>query len=205
VRRLGRGFFARPATEVAPDLVGKLLVSAEGLVGRLVEAEAYMAHDPACHAYRGRTARNDPLWGPAGHAYVYLNYGIHWCMNTSTGADGEGQGCLLRAAQPLQGLEVMRTRRGRAGDRDLLRGPGRLGQAYGLDGSWSGHDLCAPGARLWLADDGARPEVACGPRVGVATAADLPWRYWVEGSPYVSAYKRSPRADPPVRSGRRTA
>lgn len=196
--RLGRAFFARPAPEVAADLVGVLLVRADDrLVARLVETEAYMQHDPACHAYRGMTARNEPLWGPAGHAYVYFSYGMHWCLNVSTGTPGRAQGCLLRAAEPLRGLERMRARRGGRADRELLRGPARLAQAFGLDGSWSGRDLCASGGGLYLAADGPRPAVVAGPRVGVAVGADIPWRFTAAGSPWVSPYKRSPRAGPP--------
>lgn len=201
MRRLDRAFFDRPAPQVAPDLVGKLLVKAdEGLVARLVETEAYTDSDPACHAYRGRTPRNAPLFGPPGHAYVYFSYGMHWCMNTATGPQGVGQGCLLRAAEPLDGLEVMRRRRGGIRDRDLLRGPGRLGQAFALGRDDSGADLC-DGGPLFIADDGARPAVMSGPRVGVALAADLPWRFWVADSAFVSAYKRHPRAAaPPARA-----
>ena len=199
--RLRRPFFARPAPEVAPDLIGKLLIRAdEGLVARIVEAEAYMQHDPACHAHRGKTARNAPLFGEPGHAYVYFTYGMHWCLNTATGEVGVGQGVLLRAAEPLEGLELLRGRRGGVRDRDLLRGPARLAQAFGLDGTWSGRDLCGPaaGSPLHLADDGTRPRVTTGGRVGVALAADLPWRFFVPDSPWVSPYTRSPRAQPPV-------
>lgn len=196
--RLGRDFFARPAPEVAADLVGVLLVRAgDRLVARIVETEAYMQHDPACHAYRGRTARNEPLWGPAGHAYVYFSYGMHWCLNVSTGTPGHAQGCLLRAAEPLRGLERMRARRGDRPDRELLRGPARLAQAFGLDGSWSGRDLCAPGGELYLAADGPGAGVVAGPRVGIAVGADTPWRFTAAGSPWASPYKRSPRAGPP--------
>lgn len=198
MRRLTRGFFARDALVVAPALVGMLLIRAdEGLVARIVETEAYREDDPACHAYRRRTERNEPLYGPPGHAYVYFNYGMHWCLNVATGEDGVAQGCLLRAAEPLAGVDLLRARRGRATDRDLLRGPGRLGQAFALGGSWSGADLCAPGSVLHLADDGTRPEVVAGPRVGVSRAADLPWRFSTPGSRWVSAYKRSPRAAVP--------
>ncbi len=182
---------------MAPELIGKLLIrSDEGLVARIVETEAYMDHEPACHAYRGKTARNAPLFGEAGHAYVYFTYGMHWCLNTATGPEGVGQGVLLRAAEPLDGLDLMRQRRGGVRDRDLLRGPARLAQAFGLDGTWSGRDLCGPAevSVLHLADDGARPEVTAGPRVGVAAAADLPWRFYVSGSPWVSPYARNPRA-----------
>jgi DNA-3-methyladenine glycosylase len=192
--RLARYFFARPAPVVARDLVGKLLVrSDDGIVARLVETEAYMSDDPASHAYGRRTARNAPLFGPPGHAYVYFNYGMHWCLNVSTGEDGIGEGCLLRAAEPLEGIDTIRGRRPGIADRDLLRGPGRLGQAYGLDGSWSGRDLC-DGGPLYVSDDGTRPDVTAGPRVGVSQAADTAWRFCVPASPWVSPYKRSPRA-----------
>jgi DNA-3-methyladenine glycosylase len=199
-RRLQRSFFARPAPAVAQDLVGKLLVRAdEGLAARIVETEAYMQHDPACHAYQRRTARNEPLYGPPGHAYVYFSYGMHWCLNTSTGVDGIAEGVLLRAAQPLEGVELVRERRGGVAERDLLRGPARLTQAYGVDGDWSGRDLCggAGASPLHLADDGARPEVVAGPRVGVSRAADWPWRFSEVGSRWVSPYTRSPRAPRP--------
>ena len=194
---LERSFFARGAPAVARDLVGMLLVHAhDGLAARLVETEAYTEDDPACHGYRGRTERNAPLFGPPGHAYVYFTYGMHWCLNTATGTAGRAEGVLLRAAEPIAGLDVMRARRAggrRLSDRDLLRGPARLAQAYGLDGTWSGHDLC-DGGPLYLADDGARIEVEAGPRVGVVAAADRPWRFAAAGSRWVSAYKRHPRA-----------
>ena len=194
MKRLPRRFYARPAPEVAPDLLGKLLVKADdGIVARIVEAEAYTDTDPASHAFRGPTLRNAPMFGPPGHAYVYFTYGMHWCMNTVTGEEGAGQGCLLRAAEPLEGLDVLRARRGAAKDRDLLRGPGRLGQGFGLHREYSGVDLCGGGA-LYLADDGDRPAVMTGPRVGVTKGADAPWRFWVADSPFVSAYKRHPRA-----------
>ncbi|MPZ73278.1 MAG: DNA-3-methyladenine glycosylase [Nitriliruptorales bacterium] len=194
MNRLPRSFFARPAPAVAHDLVGKLLVkSDDGLLARIVEAEAYTDDEPACHAYRGQTARNAPLFGPPGHAYVYFTYGMHWCMNTATGAAGEGQGCLLRAAEPLEGLDLMRERRGGVRDRDLLRGPGRLGQAFGLGRDDSGTDLC-DGGTLYIADDGTRPAVLTGPRVGVALAPDLAWRFRAAESGHVSPYKRHPRA-----------
>ncbi len=193
---LPRAFFARPAPEVAAELCGKLLVRVEdGLSARVVETEAYTADDPACHAHRGRTARNAPLFGPPGHAYVYRSYGMHWLLNVVTGAEGAGEGVLLRAAEPLDGIAVLRERRGGVGDRDLLRGPGRLGQGFGLDGTWSGRDLCGwPPPPLHLADDGHRPVVSRGPRVGVSAAADVERRYLVQGSRWVSPYTRSPRA-----------
>jgi DNA-3-methyladenine glycosylase len=200
--RLPRDFFARPAPQVAPDLLGKLLVKADdGIVVRIVETEAYTDTDPASHAFRGLTARNAPMFGPPGHAYVYFTYGMHWCMNTVTGEDGAGQGCLLRAAEPVEGHDVIRSRRGNAKDRDLLRGPGRLGQALGLGRQDSGIDLC-DGGPLYLADDGQRPAVQNGPRVGVSLGADKTWRFWVADSTWVSVYKRHPRAPAAPRAGR---
>jgi DNA-3-methyladenine glycosylase len=194
MRPLERAFFARPAPEVAADLVGKLLVRTdEGLVARLVEVEAYTEDEPACHAHRGMTRRNAPLFGPPGHAYVYFTYGMHWCLNAATGREGQGEGVLLRAAEPLGGIERMRSRRPVRRDRDLLRGPSRLTQAFGLDGAWSGADLC-DGGLLLLADDGALPQVEATPRTGVTAAADLPWRFAEARSVWVSPYKRHPRA-----------
>lgn len=192
--RLDRAFFRRDATVVAPALVGTLLGRPDdGLWARIVEVEAYTQDDPACHAYRRRTARNDPLWGPAGHAYVYRSYGVHWCFNVSTGTDGVAQGVLIRAARPVHGLELMRARRADAPDRELLRGPAKLCAAYALTGAHSGRDLCADGP-VELHYDGYRPDVVAGPRVGVSLAADVPWRFHVADSPWVSAYRRSPRA-----------
>jgi DNA-3-methyladenine glycosylase len=191
---LPRGFFARPAPVVARDLIGKLLWKpGEGLCARLVETEAYMQDDPACHAYGRRTTRNAPLWGPPGHAYVYRSYGIHWCFNIATGTDGVAQGSLIRAAEPVAGLERMRSRRGGAADGELLRGPAKLCEAFAITGAMSGADLCVDGL-VEVRDDGMRPDVVRGPRVGVSQAADLPWRFFVSGSRWVSAYRRSPRA-----------
>ena len=195
---LEREFFARPAPEVAADLIGKVLRRHDdGIAVRIVETEAYRQDDPACHAYRGKTPRNAPLFGPPGHAYVYFSYGMHWCVNIVSGVEGWGEGCLLRAAEPLEGHAIIRQRRGpQHAERDLLRGPGRLGQALGLAREHSGMDVC-DGKTLSLFDDGDRPGVVSGPRVGVALAADVPWRFWAAGSPWVSDYKRSPRAPAP--------
>ena len=187
---------------MAQDLLGKLLVREdEGLVARIVETEAYTDADPASHAFRGPTARNAPMFGPPGHAYVYFTYGMHHALNCVTGEEGVGQGCLLRAAEPLDGVDLIRSRRGASKERDLLRGPGRLAQGYGLDRSHSGLDLC-DGGWLYVADDGspAPPVVMTGPRVGITQAADLAWRFWVADSPFVSAYKRHPRAATPPHS-----
>lgn len=214
---LRRSFFARPAPSVARDLVGKVLLGAGGVAARIVETEAYSQHDPACHAYQRRTARNEPLYGPPGHAYVYRSYGVHWCLNTSTGSDGVAAGVLIRAAEPLCGIALMQSRRPRSSLRDLLRGPGRLTAAFAIDGGLSGRDLAGAGAgptatsttaagpavpdRLCYVDDGVRPRVRSGPRVGVSRAADWPWRFFVPDSPFVSSYSRSPRVNGPDQPG----
>jgi DNA-3-methyladenine glycosylase len=189
---LTRDFFAHQAPAVARELVGKVLRH-RAMAARIVEVEAYTQDDPACHAYRGRTLRNAPLWGPPGHAYVYRSYGMHWCFNVATGAEGVGQGCLIRAAEPLEGLELMRQHRPVPHDVNLLRGPAKLCQAFDITGAMSGMNVC-DGGPLEFCDDGCRPEVAEGPRVGVTQAADLPWRFYVAGSPWISTYRRSPRA-----------
>lgn len=192
--RLDRSFFARSAIQVAPALLGKVLEKpAEGLRARIVEAEAYLASEPACHAHRGPTPGNRTLFGPPGHLYVYFTYGMHWCANTVTGEEGHGQGVLLRAAEPLAGLDLMRARRGGRPDRELLNGPAKLAQAFGVDGRDDGTDLCHDGP-LRVLDLGDRPAWTAGPRVGVALAADLPYRFAVVGSPWVSRYVRHRRA-----------
>ena len=183
---LSRDFFARSALDVAPDLLGKLLVREwEGqlLSGRIVEVEAYLgAEDAASHAFRGPTRRNRSMFGPPGHAYVYLIYGMHHCLNVVTGPEGEAQAVLIRGIQPVEGLAVMRMMRGRATLRNLTNGPGKLCQALSIDRSLDGHDLCA-GQALWLAD-APRPTapIRTSPRIGVrgdALAVERAWRYFL--------------------------
>ena len=166
-----------------------------------MEVEAYHGEeDPASHAFRGPTARNLVMYGPGGHLYVYLSYGVHWCANVVCGPAGEAQAVLLRALEPVAGLELMRLARWRnqlrQDDRDLCRGPGRLCQALGIDHSLDGADLTAAGAPVWLVDDGLPPPVpplATG-RVGISVAADRLWRFAVPGNPAVSSH---PKAVPP--------
>lgn len=185
---------AAPVDQVAPTLLGAVLRHGEVAI-RLTEVEAYDgAGDPASHAFRGRTPRNAVMFGPAGHLYVYFSYGMHWACNVVCGPDGEAGGTLLRAGEVVDGLEIARSRRGRARDRDLARGPGRLAQALGLTAEHKGTPVLGGGpVRLEPALE--PPEsIQAGPRVGVSAEADRPWRFWIAGSPYVSDYKRSPRA-----------
>lgn len=202
MRRLDRADFADEAPRVAAGLIGAVATRTDlGIAVRIVETEAYTGDDPACHAYARRTTRNEPLWGPPGHAYVYRSYGMHWCWNTSTGIDGVAEGVLIRAAEPLEGLAVLRANRmatSRAArppaDRDLLRGPGRLAAALGLDGTWSGTDICGSTSVIVVHAPAGPAEVVSGPRVGVSRAADWPWRFTEAGTTWASRYSRSPRA-----------
>ena len=209
---LEQSFFARDAVDVARDLVGKILLRpCDALAARIVETEAYRNDDRACHAYGGRTVTNGPLYGPPGHAYVYRSYGIHWCFNVATGADGDAQGVLVRAAVPLRGFACMHARRAltrkratgppaadcAADHRELLRGPGKLCAAFAITDEHRTQSLCDPAGALHFRDstDPQPPEVRAGPRVGVARAADVPWRFvGVSDMYWASAYIRSPRA-----------
>ncbi|HZA03219.1 MAG TPA: DNA-3-methyladenine glycosylase [Propionibacteriaceae bacterium] len=187
---------ARPVDEVAPTLLGALLRHGPVAV-RLTEVEAYDgASDPASHAYRGRTVRNAVMFGPPGHLYVYFSYGMHWAANLICGPDGLASGVLLRSGEVVDGLEVARQRRGRARDRDLARGPGRLTQALGIAAEHKGAYLL-DGGPLRLEPGPPPKTILAGPRVGVSVEADRRWRFWDADSRYVSDYKRSPRAAGP--------
>lgn len=182
--------------EVAPRLLGAVLRHGEVAV-RLTEVEAYAgATDPGSHAHRGRTARNEVMFGPAGHLYVYFTYGMHHCANVVCGPVGVAGAVLLRAGEVVDGTEVARARRGTGTDRDLARGPARLCQALGLDLSHGGADLAAGPVTLEPASVPlAESLVSRGPRVGLRLAADRPWRFWETGSPWVSAYRPAARRE----------
>ena len=192
MRPLGRDFYRRAPTEVAPDLLGRTLVHhrPDGTrSGLIVEVEAYCGSiDPAAHTYRGRTPRNATMFGPPGHLYVYFSYGVHWCSNVVCGDEGEGVAVLLRALSPVDGLDAMYEARGRAArrDRDLCSGPGKLTQALGIAGTDDGADL-ATSDRLWVTGEpqGAG-EVVQTTRVGISAAAERPWRWYVADDPNVS-------------------
>ena len=184
--RLPRAFFGVDSRELAPQLLNKLLVRGDR-VARIVEVEAYAgALDPASHAYRGRTARNATMFGPPGRLYVYFTYGMHFCANVVCGDDGEASAVLLRGLTPLTGVEEMRAARGPAarGDRDLCSGPGKLCQAFGLDRSFDGADLVTGDRGVEVADGGTPPprDPGVSGRVGLSTAAEVPWRFFVPGA-----------------------
>jgi DNA-3-methyladenine glycosylase len=179
---------------VARDLLGRLLVgrmSAAGddevLVARIVETEAYQEDDPASHSFGGPRGRNLVMYGPPGHLYVYFTYGMHFCMNVVTGRTGVGSAVLLRAAEPLEGLDAMAGRRGSDDPRLLCSGPARLTQAFGVDRRQDGLALGLAGG-LWVAPGHETPDaqVGIGPRVGIRRAVEQPWRFWVRSSPFVS-------------------
>ncbi len=205
---VSREFFARSAVEVAPEVLGLVLEheTAAGLVAvALTEVEAYAGRsDPASHAYRGRTRRNAVMFGPPGHAYVYFTYGMHFCVNlVCLGEDDSASAVLLRAGAIVEGESLARARRSRrkpGGDaawvasRDLARGPARLCQALDIDKSLDGADVCAADSPLRVrpasASTTVRSEkILTGPRVGVSSAAEVPWRFWLEGEPTVSVYR----------------
>ncbi len=210
---IARDFFDRPSVQVAPDLLGYVLEheTAAGLVAvELTEVEAYAGQaDPASHAYRGKTARNAVMFGPPGHAYVYFTYGMYFCVNLVCEGVGTASAVLLRAGRVIEGEELARARRAgrRAGtdpegarlaSRDLARGPARLCQALGIDRSLDGADVCSADLPLRVRWKRAGPgttgrsaerKIASGPRVGIAAAAEVPWRFWIEGEPSVSAYR----------------
>lgn len=188
-----------PAAGVAPRLLGAT-VRAGGVTVRLTEVEAYAGtgEDPGSHAHRGRTPRNEVMFGPPGRAYVYFSYGMHWCLNVVTGPPGTASGVLLRAAAVVDGLEQARARRPGVRDRDLCRGPARLCAALAVDGGHRDVDLLDPGAPVRLEPAGPPDpaRVRSGPRVGVSgDGAAIAWRFWLEGEPTVSTYRPAvPRA-----------
>jgi DNA-3-methyladenine glycosylase len=183
---VNRQFFDRSVHEVARELIGYRLAIGP-TAGVIVETEAYEASDPACHAYVGRTARNEVLFGPPGHAYVYLSYGIHSLLNFVTEPEGTASAVLIRALEPTEGIDLMRERRGQERIETLCSGPGKLAEALGIDLSLNGADLFQPPFELSEpAGEWATVDVVTGPRIGITKAADLPWRYGVSGSRYVS-------------------
>jgi DNA-3-methyladenine glycosylase len=181
-----REFFDRSVHEVARELIGCRLAVGE-TAGIIVETEAYEASDPACHAFIGRTTRNEVLFGPPGHAYVYLSYGIHNLLNFVTEPDGTASAVLIRALEPTDGIDLMGERRGRDEIEQLCSGPGKLSEALGVNLSLNGADLLAPPFELSEPDQAWGPgEIVTSERIGITKAAELPWRYCAAGSRFVS-------------------
>lgn len=191
---LPASFFEHESVDVARDLLGKILVrKARGgfLKGRIVEVEAYTGEtDPGSHAFRGQTPRNRVMFGPAGHLYVYISYGIHFCLNVVTDRPGTAGAVLVRALEPMAGLDIMERNRGGRPPIELCNGPGKLCQAFGITTKQNGADLQTSGTTI--DDDGFLPEtVAVSTRVGVTTGAELPLRFYLPGNRFVSRGKPS--------------
>jgi len=181
--RLTRKFFARSVHEVAPELIGATLM-VDGAGGVIVEVEAYHHTDPAAHSYGGQTPRNAVMFGPPGFVYVYRSYGIHWCLNFVCEEEGSASAILIRAIEPTEGLAAMRRRRGLPEARDLCSGPGKLGEALGVTIKHNGLPLDR--APFELRARKVEPEIVVGPRIGISKAMELPWRYGLKGSKFLS-------------------
>jgi DNA-3-methyladenine glycosylase len=193
--RLTRAFFSRDPVTVARDLLGRILFyrTPKGLLaGRIVETEAYTGQaDPASHAFRGRTARNAVMFGAAGHAYVYFSYGVHYCLNVTADAPGVAGAVLLRALEPLAGVETMRRHGDHGPEVRLLSGPGKIGRGFGLDLKDNGRDFTRGPLGLSAGAPVSDHEVAVSRRIGISRAADLPYRFSVIGSRSVSGRARA--------------
>ena len=176
-------FFARSVHEVAPDLIGATMLM-NGVGGIIVEVEAYHHTEPAAHSFRGPTARNAVMFGPPGFAYVYRSYGIHWCVNFVCEKAGSASAVLIRALEPTHGIAAMRRRRHLDDERSLCSGPGKLTEALGITGRHNGLALDAPPIALYART--TRPEIVAGVRIGITKAVELPWRYGLKGSKFLS-------------------
>jgi DNA-3-methyladenine glycosylase len=180
---LERAFFARSVREVAPDLIGATLL-VNGVGGIIVEVEAYHHTDPAAHSYRGPTPRNLVMFGPPGFAYVYRSYGIHWCVNFVCEKEGSASAVLIRALEPTHGIAAMRRRRKLQDERSLCSGPGKLTEALGITIAHNGLPLDAPPIALHAR--AGKPEIVAGVRIGITKAVELPWRYGLKCSRFLS-------------------
>jgi len=175
--------FLRPSHEVARELIGATF-TVDGIGGIIVETEAYDQSEPASHTFVGKTVRNASMFGPPGRAYVYRSYGIHWCLNFVCEREGHGAGVLIRAIEPIVGLQIMEQRRGTENVRLLCSGPGKLGQALAIVHEFNGMPLNKSPFKLIPAEKPV--DVICGPRIGISKAMDLPWRFGLAGSPFLS-------------------
>jgi DNA-3-methyladenine glycosylase len=180
---LKRAFFARSVHEIAPDLIGATLL-VDGVGGIIVEVESYHHTDPAAHSFRGPTPRNLVMFGPPGFAYVYRSYGIHWCVNFVCEKDGSASAVLIRALQPTHGIPAMRRRRGLHDERALCSGPGKLCEALDITDKLNG--LALDAAPIALHARAGKPDIVSGVRIGITKAVELPWRYGLKGSRFLS-------------------
>ena len=200
--RLPRSFYSKNARTVAQALLGKRLVhcvDGQRVSGIIVETEAYcdsVEPDLACHGTRNGgkpTERTAVMFGPPGHVYMYLNYGLHWLFNISTGETGEANAVLIRALEPDEGEPFMQSRRGKQGRPNWTNGPGKWTKAFAIDGSHYNLDLCAPNTPIWIEKTAANPQISSGPRVGLGKTPEpwysIEWRYWVKDNPFVSKYR----------------
>jgi DNA-3-methyladenine glycosylase len=189
VDRLDRGFYSRNTLDVARELPGCVLVRRVGarvLSGRIVEVEAYRGRDdPASHSYRRATKRSSIMFGEAGHVYMFFSYGNHWCLNFTAEKEGDPGGVLIRALEPIEGVEEMMRNRGVSELQRLANGPGNLTQALEIDGGFNGEDLVTS-KRLYVEEKEGAVPVKTSPRIGISKAKELPWRFFVDGSPFVS-------------------
>lgn len=188
-KALPREFYLSDTLEVARNLLGKILVhrtDAGVFAGRIVETEAYLSNDPACHASRGITPRNANMFGEPGHAYVYFTYGMYHCFNTVTAPEGIGEGVLIRAVEPIEGLDLMSKNRKTLDTKNLTSGPGKLCQAFGIDKRHNGYDLLSES--LTIIDGPMIPssDIVATTRIGIRLAAEKPWRFYIAGNPHVS-------------------
>ncbi|MGB2769109.1 MAG: DNA-3-methyladenine glycosylase [Candidatus Zixiibacteriota bacterium] len=188
-KRLGRRFYDRPTLRVARELLGKYLVvqkDGHSLSGKIVETEAYVGFkDPASHAHRGMTPRNEVMFGDPGYAYVYITYGIHHCLNLVTEREGYPAAVLIRALEPVDGLELMKKRRGRRKLRDLTSGPAKLCQALGIDRKLNGANLCSD--NIFVVDQGeVAGKIGCSGRIGIKEGKKKKWRFFIKGNQCVS-------------------
>jgi DNA-3-methyladenine glycosylase len=185
---LSQSFFRKDARILARDILGCTLVheTTEGITkGMIVETEAYSQEDAASHSYKGETSRTKAMFGPAGHAYIYFTYGMHYCFNVVSGGIGQGQGVLIRALEPLYGIDLMQRRRNKEGNRELCNGPAKLVQAMGITKADYGKALYE-GTLYIEGRTGKGITVKSGPRIGITKAIDAPWRFWISDNPYVS-------------------
>ncbi|MCD6217823.1 DNA-3-methyladenine glycosylase [bacterium] len=187
----GRSFYERDARKVTRGLLGSLLIrelDSATLAGFIVEAEAYKQNEESCHAHRGKTKRTKVMFGPGGRSYIYFVYGMYWCLNATAENEGIGSACLIRAVEPVAGIDMMKINRGRENILDLCSGPGKLTVAYGLNKEHNDHDLSKPPLRILALPDDMKPhfKIRKSSRIGINAAKELQYRYYIHGNPHVS-------------------